>query len=199
MSTIKTTYLQHPSSSSPNLTLAADGSMSGGAGLGGLVHIATESFTAVSSVSLNNVFSSNYQNYLVFINPTASSANQGLYLRYRASGTDATGTDFSYAGRDIGVTGSAGDIVGSNSLSYMPLGASSSTFNQTAIELVIWNPYIAAYTMSRYSTWQYDGSSTYFRNMGARHNQTVSYDGFTFYPNTGTITGSLRVYGYRNS
>ena len=28
------------------------------------------------------------------------------------------------------------------------------------------------------------------------HNQTVSYTGFTFYPSSGTITGSVSVYGY---
>ena len=31
------------------------------------------------------------------------------------------------------------------------------------------------------------------------HSLATAYDGMTIYPPSGTITGSVRVYGYRNS
>jgi hypothetical protein len=34
---------------------------------------------------------------------------------------------------------------------------------------------------------------------GGQLTTSTQYDGFTIYPNSGNITGTVRVYGYRNS
>jgi hypothetical protein len=50
---------------------------------------------------------------------------------------------------------------------------------------------------------QFSGTSVavsdYVASFGGRHNQAVAYDGISFIPQAGTITGVMRIYGMRNS
>ena len=47
-------------------------------------------YTSVSSVSLNGVFSSTYTNYLIMVDSLITSTTADILLRWRASGTDTT-------------------------------------------------------------------------------------------------------------
>ena len=100
MSTIKVTNVSHPSAASPAIVLDADGDatyagvhdFSAATVTGapqGLVHINTTTFSAVSSVSVNNCFTSAYENYLILGN-VIGTAGTSIAARLRASGTDAT-------------------------------------------------------------------------------------------------------------
>lgn len=187
MSTLKTTHLQHPSSGSPNLTLAADGSVSGGAGLGGLVHIHTEEFTAVSSVSLNDVFSAEYDNYRVVIRHKGG--NEDLNLRLRASGVDST----SNYSQNV-VDGNGGTLTsGRASTTSMNTGINTNA-GVSGVDLS--GPYLSAATaLSSLCSTSYNGS--FVRIVSGINSASTSFDGFTLIPGgAGTISGSVSVYGY---
>lgn len=193
MSTIKTTNLQHPSAASPNLVLAADGSVSGGAGLGGLVHTNTTTFTTQSSVSINNCFSSTYDNYAIKLN--ILSTGSFLAFRLRVGGTDATGANYNRQRLSaISTTVSAAGVGGETSFdNQIQLSTVSS-----AADISIFRPAVALPTglividSSTQSTVQ-------MQITASNHTLSTAYDGITFYPNTGTITGTIRIYGYKNS
>ena len=192
MSTVKTTNIQHPSAASPNLTLAADGSVSGGAGLGGLVHIATESFNAVSSVSIDDVFSSTYDNYRVlFHGSSTASASTGLLVRLRVSGSDITTTTYRY-NYNLQGSASAGAFVTSNKWQI----GNVTTYATSSLDLA--EPFLSSSTGFVCTTFT-EGSNNYAGVHGGRE-PSGSVDGFTLYPDGAyTITGTIRIYGYANS
>jgi hypothetical protein len=203
MSTIAVTNVKHPSAVDPALVLDADGDVTYAGvhdfsaatvtGAGGLRHIATESFSAVSSVSLNNVFTSDYQNYVVVTSGIRSAAGPVL-ARLRSGGTDDSNT--AYVTQYI--------IADNTSLA----GARSSA--QDYWEIFRWDDDLSAATLTFFqpkdatrtvftSESIYAFSDAYIRNFVGSFTNATSFDGITFYVSSGTITGAIRVYGYQNS
>lgn len=201
MSTIKATYLQHPSSSSANLTLASDGTVSGGSGLGGLVHIATESFTSQASVSLDDVFTSTYANYKVMWQITAASTDSiALTLRWRASGTDNTDSEYNTANIGITSAGSTANLTDDSQTSHKfgEVGTTVVTVNAASFD--VQSPQLAQVTHAHGSvTWFAGVGPAKGANIAAHHYGSDVFDGFSLIASTGTITGTLRIYGYANS
>lgn len=164
----------------------------------GLTHINTTTFSAVSSVSINNLFSSTYTNYLMVMdNVICSNDDVNLNLRYRSSTTDTTtGYRFSRI------------TFGSNNVQYNFANNSAGT----AQIGMVGNTLPATYTLvfGRPNTTDSIkgllGQSTYLvstilatsNNAGSVASAT-QFDGVTIYPDTGTISGTARTYGYRNS
>jgi hypothetical protein len=61
----------------------------------GLTLINTTSFSGVASQSINDVFSTTYDNYLVLVEGVGSGASSDLNFRLRVGGADASGaTDY---------------------------------------------------------------------------------------------------------
>jgi len=161
---------------------------------GGLVHIATESFSAVSSVSLNGVFTSAYADYLL-IGTVLGSTNNGLLQRLRASGTDNS-TASSYISTSIWANSTTPSATSFASNYFGGVDVLSSTIQMSFRQTLI-NPAGSVNTH-----WLFDqggrGSRTGLTT--GYHNQNASYDGITFYTSDGTnMTGTIRVYGYQNS
>lgn len=202
MSTIKATYLQHPSSSSANLTLASDGTVSGGSGLGGLVHLHTESMTSDSSLSIDNVFDSTYDFYRIHVRATGSSTNLQLRCRTRLSGADDTASVYYTSSYYIGTTGAgAGSTVGViTNVGWEILNATdpADTNSQGYFDL--------AYPLSNKRkqgsglfSQQNPSSVGYGQIRWMNKTNTTNFDGLTFFTNTGTITAEFSIYGYANS
>jgi hypothetical protein len=166
------------------------------AGGGSLVYIGGASFTGSSSQSLNNVFTSTYENYFITLNVTSKSATSYTNFRLRASGTDNTTSNYqtiaSYAQINAA---SAGDSKLANGTAYQLNDAADlmQTFYlmnpQTAQSTVL----LGTQTVFKIVSDFYSGRvSGYF-------NATTSFDGLTVFPTTGTMTGTIRVYGIANS
>lgn len=166
---------------------------------GGLVLLNITSFTAQSTVSIDNVFSATYNNYRIQVNITSNTTGDvDLLLRMRVSGADnSTAGNYRYGGLYVG--SSATTVVGSNS------GASATSFiigsvatpGYTTIDL--YNPFESAKTGYNALSNYIDTtpiSYTFFR--GGALTVTTSYTGFTLIPGgAGNITGSVSVYGYK--
>lgn len=156
----------------------------------GLVYITSTSFSAVTSVSVNNCFTSAYSSYRVILDLTSTSGTAvNIFMRMRVSGVDAT-TNYNWASVSNGWTNTVGGS-----------GASSATSAQVAyvatagpemLSLDITNPFAVART-----GWAGHGQNDNASNqIAGYHNTGASYDGFSIYPSSGTFTGSLTVYGY---
>ena len=157
-------------------------------------------FTGVTSVSLNGVFSSTFDNYLVVIDYTAAvGANAATRFRLRAAGVDAA-TNYSSALLQFGAGGATGygDPLGTT---YTEAGIVDATnAADSAVQHTIYRPFLATRTVLV--------GSGYFRNsagspigqcFGATHTTASSYDGLTLSTAGSSITGKIRVYGFKNS
>jgi len=165
-----------------------------GSGTGSADSLGTVTFTSVSSVSLNNVFSSNYQNYRVVINFTPSTIGT-LGFRFRANGTDNTnGTPSGYywAGAYLYQSGS----VTSNSSNYNNIGRVARYDTGTGFtNFDVMDPYTygSAKSTAGFST---GGGADWESLFNYYADGNYSFDGFSLIPSAGTITGKIRVYGY---
>lgn len=157
----------------------------------GLVHINTTTFSAVSSVSLNNVFTSAYQNYRIIIDGS-SSADTELYQRLRLGGTDAIAANYNAQIFTATGTSLSGVRIQNQTLAYV--GTPSGKFN---VIIDIFNPQIAVPTTYLDQSGRTSNTPT-VNAISGNHDVATSYDGITTYPGTGTITGTIRVYGYKN-
>lgn len=173
-------------------TSVAVGSGTGSANSAGYV-----TFSGASSVSLNGVFNSTYDNYKILIVLDSQSASDSFRVRMRASGTDATGSDYGTV-QYYGTTGSGTMTVQQDaSIAYSYVGDFNST-GSTSCDFTIFKPFLAVRTKYNWhTTMDYNGATRIFTGSGI-HKQSTSYDGITFYPASGNITGTIAVYGYKD-
>lgn len=148
-------------------------------------------FTTVNSVSLNGVFSSTYQNYEIVLPFESSSTGADMTLRLRASGSDATGTNY-YIQQLYVLGANAPSGATGNNAQYVFAGSGTTKY---AGRITLYRPNEAANTFANSFFWN-QATALMFRGM--EHQVASAYDGFTIYPSTGTITGTVRVYGYKN-
>ncbi len=144
----------------------------------------TTTFTGVSSISLNGVFSADYDNYAMWLKLVGSTVTT-LHLRVRAASTDLSTSSY-YNTRTSGV--------GTNAAS-MTLALAIASANKTTSVVSISGPFLTEETGALIQTDQTSGYDCYFGSSGVRNGN--SYDGFTIFPGAGTVTGTVSVYGYR--
>ena len=166
-----------------------------GSGTGSATALGTVSFSGASSVSLNNIFSSTYQNYRIILTLTAKSVTDELWMRLRSSGTDSTGTNYNLAGYYAGTPG-----VGNGSLSTQTkwtfYGINSAAAGRNIFPIDMANPFLAQETTGSCSTASQGTTGFYWQGLGFLHDAGTSYDGLTFLSQTGTFAGDISVYGY---
>jgi hypothetical protein len=158
----------------------------------GLVHINTTTFSAVSTLSLNSVFSAAYDTYEIQVRlDSVSAANPQLQMRLRASGTDATTNYLGFRLIQSSTTVQGSDNILGSTLWFL---AQNSSTRATLVSATINSPFRAEKTVMV----SHD-SGSFNEFFGNHHSTASSYDGFTFLTDTGTMTGTVRVYGYKNS
>jgi hypothetical protein len=166
---------------------------------GGLVYITQATPSAVNSVSINDCFSSTYQNYRIIFTPTTSvGVNSYISLRYRVSSTDTT-TGYKYV--EINSDGSSvGTSVDGQGTTLMVVGYIDPTSKGMAYWLEIQDPNQAQKTKCNIATQNYSAAGAYtIRNIGGAQADTTQFTGITFTTSGTSFTGTIRVYGYANS
>jgi hypothetical protein len=172
----------------------------------GLTLIKTESFSAVASHSVNDVFSATYDFYKIIIVAENSSANWQFKLRLRVSGSDNSASNYLWSAIQQRFNSATPSLInsGSNGLTTsFEIGATSNPTatlgNQTIVE--IGNPFATSETTFNSSSVGYEMDPTIptsFRQLsGGLTSVTTSYTGFTIFATNGNITGSVSVYGYK--
>lgn len=161
----------------------------------GLTYITKSAFSAASSVSVDSCFSATYDNYLLIINITAVSAGGNLRYRNRVAGVDASGTDYmSVAGWASTASSGKDSATAETSARWNFMDGSASIASSY---LNVFRPFVADDThIFGMGTRHQVGSSASTWPTSAVHQQNVAYDGFKLLPDTGTMTGTVFVYGY---
>lgn len=165
---------------------------------GGLIKINSTTFSAVSSQSFNNVFSSTYLHYLL-VATIISTNDTDVNFRWRVSGSDNSTSNYSWASAGIFATGSTLSYGVSNNAAQFRLLGSNAANSQKFGTFTLYNPF-ATDTSGITGTLAFSsGTANYFGgSLGGGFNGTTSFDGFTIYPAAGTISGTVKVYGIKN-
>jgi hypothetical protein len=166
----------------------AGGVPSWAAASSGFVLLNTTSFSASASTSINDVFSTTYDNYKIVIYTSADS-DRDILLRLRVGGTDNSTASSYVWHRHASFAGTA--LFSDTSDSYWNIGCSATAAKFPQI-VELGNPFIAEATGITAT----GGRHTLTQVTTGYHNQNTSYTGFTIFPNTGNITGKVSVYGY---
>ena len=161
---------------------------------GGMTLINTFAMSAVSSLNMNNIFSSTYSRYRVLIYTTQSVADW-INLRLRVSGSDNTTS--SYYGSNIRRTGGANtgtDAVATTGWSKFFFAAQK----LSTISFDIMNPFSSSLntvTTSTFGAQETVDAEIVTGTSYGLFNANTSFDGLSLI-STGTMTGEVKVYGY---
>jgi hypothetical protein len=158
------------------------------------LHIETQSFSASSSESYNDVFSSTYDNYLIKFRSTHSSADTGIFYRLRVGGSDNSTSNYNYV---IGIV-SGVTIAVQTSLTQTSSFLCSSITSPASADILINSPNLATITTSRtFSNVPASATSPRYIDGQATHNVASAFTGITIFPTSGTISGEISIYGFR--
>lgn len=160
-----------------------------------MVLINKTDYTGISSLSFNNVFSSTYENYIINFNHKSSAGTADAQIRLRSNGVDASGsTDYKYGHIYVRPNNSIASGVGPASF-YLIVDYPGSTI-QSAFQLRVFSPNLPKATHFSNEVSR-AGDDISIWSVG-RHVLETAYDGFTIFPQNGTLTGTLRIYGIKN-
>ena len=198
MSELRVASINNPAAASGGLAISATGAVSGA----GLDHIVTETFSAASSVSVDSVFSAEYDNYRVILNLASASLTCQLRVRWSASGTPDTSSNYWIAEHQVSGAGGHTIPVSGTSASSAHIGHYIATSSGPVdVSLNVYRPFSATWT-------RHDGTGSVgiggisdfcMIQTGSLHKVTTGYDGFQLLNlESATITGSLSVYGYKS-
>ena len=151
-------------------------------------------FSASSGVSVNGCFNTTYDNYRMILNITSKGTTANTNFRFRVSGTDNTTSSYNWTASYY--------LASNNFQSYRTTNASLAQVwnsigqDKEQASMEIYGPNLAATTAASISGSHGAGDINWNGSLG--HGSTTQFDGFTIYPSTGTLTGTIRIYGYNN-
>jgi hypothetical protein len=152
-------------------------------------------FTNCETLSLNGVFSSDYDNYRIVIKFFGGVSNSyaGFY-RLRNSGTDATASNYTYQTLIANGTSVAGSRTSSTNYGYLFMvgyDAWSGCIGD------IYGPYLAQPTASRAINVGSGSGGAVVWDLATTHSLSSSYDGISLIPSGDHFSGRVAVYGMR--
>ena len=160
----------------------------------GLWLISTTTVTsAASEILCANVFSSSYANYRIVVENIDLTIAGGIRLQFRdATGNLAQGHD--NAGYFVTMAAApASGVYGNTNQASFQIGFSD-TGNTVALSADIYRPNINGQTVVT----SYGADSGSLNIVSARQTETKIITGFRLFGASGNISGTVRVYGYRN-
>jgi hypothetical protein len=161
-------------------------------GGGGLVKISSTSFTASSAVNVDSVFNGTYKNYRIVTRYTMS-ANDTMALRYRASGTTDSSANY-YVNGAVMTGGGVGNAA---TASQTKLTINGGGMSSAGLIVDVYGPNLGGYIqMTSQAASLTSGAYASAYAVGGFLDKSYTADGFALVPNSGTITGTVEVYGY---
>jgi len=164
---------------------------------GALTLIATNTLSAVTSSSFNNVFTSTYRNYRIIWNITGTTTTANMTMRLRASGSDNSASNYRWS--QIYNTSAGNTPIGEKSdgtQTSFAVGFSRTSGN-TDWALDVFAPQETSYTTisGQGVSNRISDSTSQFFNFGGGLSVDTAYDGFTILADQ-DMTGTISVYGY---
>ena len=169
----------------------------------GKVLIASQTVTTSSLITFDSVFTSGFENYQIEFNGRSSGANAQMRSKFRTGGVANGNSNYAYVvtqalSNNSGPTNRAwGTGSGENELMDMD----STTGSNQSLLLNVFSPQATQWTRWTFHASCVGSGSTVngWQIASGAFTNTTSFDGIQFSLVSGTITGSFRIYGLRNS
>lgn len=148
-------------------------------------------FSSCATLSLNGIFSADYDNYIIVMRSVAAAGEVAITARMRSAGTDNSTSNYTLqqiVGNDTAVTGTR--LISQTAVAISSTSATSRSGSVTWI----YGPFLNQPTSWRFVTARGDSNSTLI-DSGCTHSVSSSYDGLTLITSSSTISGLLSVYG----
>lgn len=161
----------------------------------GLVLVSSTVFTTASTVNINNCFTSTYDNYRIVLEHKGSAVQQ-ISMRMRVGGTDNSSAN--YWNNRVFSQASAVSSSGPTSADTSFLMTTEYETGVSSVSYDIYSPF-KTYETSIAGIGQFRYTSFYQHSFYKTGQMTVttSYDGFSLISGNGTMTGTIKVYGYK--
>jgi hypothetical protein len=165
------------------------------------VLVASGTFTGASTFDVSSCFTSTYTNYRVTVNVDSSTATDQVYFRWlTGTVTPETGTVYTYNGSFANSTGGAFAAIVDDNDTKGHIGVQYSSGLNNFFDVEISNPNTAKKSGWLYRCIGVNSTNTLQTFWGAGTTQTTTqYTGFRLLANSGTLTGTIAVYGYNTT
>lgn len=161
----------------------------------GLTLLNTTSFSGVSSQSINDVFSATYENYRIHFANLTNTSSGDIRLRWRVSGADNTTTNYRYAGIQNG-TDSTSTGIGATGQTSIRIGYFTTGRRNFLTGIDVLTPFASNMTGTFNSAFDESSPNAFSTITTSVFAADTSFTGFTIFPASGNISGSVSVYGY---
>lgn len=152
-------------------------------------------FSACSALSLNGVFSADYDNYMIVCRQTSGSATNDTRFRLRASGVDESSASNYYTYQYLNASSTT--VFAGRGSTTSALFLFSSGAGSIGGVMNIYGPHLAQPTALRTVGAGTDGGNIMTADRANTHSLSNSYDGFTMFVDSNSISGRIAVYGMR--
>lgn len=165
----------------------------------GLDYITVGTITNQNRLNIPSCFSSTYAAYRIVVTNLSHTTANNLILRLSASGTDTAGSNY-YTQRSEVTGGAVSGVSITASSAVFPTYVNSSAGSFATLTFDVINPNVATPTTFIGAASRIDGSTgLYMVTFSGLLNDSTAYNGISFVGNTGNITATARVYGYRQA
>ena len=149
-------------------------------------------FSSCSTLQLNGVFTTAFDNYMLVVRSSSTTSNDSLYLRFAASGTVTTDSNYTYQY----VSGLATSVNGGKFTSQSAARIGNTDNEQRGGDVTyIFGPRLTQPTALR-NVHVYGEGGAGIVDFACRHSTSAAYDGIWLQSGAGLITGAITVYGF---
>lgn len=161
----------------------------------GLYHIISQDFSAASTVSVNGCFTSAYTRYRILISAFVA-AGAPLLALYFKEGSTAKALNYYGASWQVRFD-AATAAIGMNNVNYITaiplIGNTANTRSIVSLDLYR----SASDGIIVGNAW--NGSASGVTQIGGNNSSMSAFDGIQIDPSSSTMTGNIKIYGYRDS
>ena len=160
----------------------------------GLVYITSSTFGGSPGVELSNCFTTTYDNYFMtytWYGSVSTNINTqymtGTNTRDTASTYNRSGFYWTSSINNFNSTGGGNEFIGNH-------GTVADTYSTATV--TYFRPFVSG-VKSNSTVTSYSGDSGLTAHISASKQTTTSYTGLYVFPTSGTMTGTITIYGYR--
>lgn len=166
-----------------------------GSGSASVNSLGVVSFSGATSITLDNIFTSNFRNYKMILNMESFSANNDLFGRMTSGGVESSTSNYHFAGHAMNTAATNGAWV-NPAATQLHFSANAASYGiRSRLFVEIFDPAIAKPTNLFWSSMHDNGSTWTATTVGGTQSLSNAYDGFKLYVSAGNMTGSIRFYG----
>ena len=170
-----------------------------GSGTGTVSASGKISFSGASSIRIDNCFTNAYDNYkIIFRLSGISATNQPIRMQFVDGTTPAASTLYYFAANGLFFSGSASQTFGAAATSAIICYASSAAPDLTHFSMDVITPNNPLRTNWNWQAYSYDGTGSFGYSGAGSYDTSTQFEGINFFPGSGNISGTIRIYGYNN-